>query len=77
MSHDYARDYGFGNHVENGVGQVSFGILLNNVAKISVSRGFGPTQTYIDNTSMATTTINNLKSWSIGITYQSTPPPAN
>ena len=74
MSHDYAHDYGFGNHIQNGVGQISFGILLNNVAKISVSRGFGPSQTYFDSTAMAQTTVNNFKSWSIGITYQSPPP---
>lgn len=77
MSHDYARDYGFGNHFWNGVGQVSFGVLLNNVAKISVSRGFGPTQSYIDSTSMAKTSVNNFKSWSIGVTYQSAPAGVN
>lgn len=74
-SHDYARDYGFGN-VNNGLGQAFAGILINNVAKIAVSRAFGPSQTYIDSTSMAQTTINNFKSWSFGITYQS-PPPAS
>jgi hypothetical protein len=73
-SHDYARDYGFGNNVNNAIGQISAGILINNVAKISVSRGFGPSQTYIDSTSMLPRTINNFKSWSIGITYQSPPP---
>lgn len=76
MSHDYARDYGFGTHIHNGVGQISFGILLNGVAKISVSRGFGPSQTYIDSASMAQKTVNNFKSWSVGVTYQSPPPPA-
>jgi hypothetical protein len=74
MSHDYARDYGFGDRIQNGVGQISFGILLNNVAKISVSRGFGPSQVYIDSVSMTQKTVNNFKSWSIGVTYQSTPP---
>jgi hypothetical protein len=74
-SHDYARDYGFGNNVNNGIGQASAGILINNVAKIALSRAFGPSQTYIDSTSMAQTTVNNFKSWSFGITYQ-TPPPA-
>jgi IPT/TIG domain len=70
-SHDYARDYGFG-HVNRGVGQASAGILINNVAKITISRGFGPSQVYNDSTSGATTTVNNFKAWSFGITYQST-----
>jgi len=72
-SHDYARDYGFGSNVNNGIGQVSAGILINQVAKIVLSRAFGPSQTYIDSTSMAQTTVNNFKSWSFGITYQSAP----
>jgi hypothetical protein len=76
MSHDYARDYGFGSNVNNGIGQVSAGFLINNVANIALSRAFGPSQTYIDSTSMAQTTVNNFKSWSFGITYQS-PPPAS
>jgi IPT/TIG domain len=73
-SHDYARDYGFGS-VNNGVGQASAGVLINKVAKIAVSRGFGPSQTYIDSTSMTRKTVNNFKSWSFGITYQSPPTP--
>jgi hypothetical protein len=75
-SHGYARDYGFGTQVNNGIGQVSAGILINNVAKIALSRAFGPSQTYIDSTSMTQTTVNNFKSWSFGISYQS-PPPAS
>jgi hypothetical protein len=73
MSHGYARNYGFGNHVNNGIGQVSAGILISGVAKIAVSRAFGPSQIYIDGTSMAQTTVNNFKAWSFGITYQSPP----
>lgn len=73
-SHGYARDYGFANNVNNGIGQVSAGMLINGVAKISLSRAFGPSQTYIDSTSMAQTMINNFKAWSFGITYQSQPP---
>jgi hypothetical protein len=73
-SHGYAREYGFGNRVNNDIGQVSVGILINGVAKISVSRAFGPSQTYIDGTSMAQTTVNNFKSWSFGITYQAAAP---
>jgi hypothetical protein len=76
ISHGYARDYGFGNNIKNGMGQVSFGILINGVAKISASRAFGPSQTYIDSTTMAQTTVNNFKAWSFGIAYQSPPPPA-
>jgi hypothetical protein len=74
MSRGYARDYGFGNQVNNGIGQVSFGVLINGVAKITVSRAFGPSQTYIDSTTMARTTVNNFKSWSFGIAYQAAPP---
>lgn len=73
-SHGYARDYGFGNRVQNDFGQVSVGILINGVAKIVVSRAFGPSQTYIDSTSMTQTTVNNFKAWSFGITYQSKAP---
>jgi hypothetical protein len=72
-SHGYARDYGFGNAVNSAMGQVSVGILMYGVAKISVSRGFGPSQSYIDSTSMAHTNVNNFKSWSVGISYQSSP----
>ncbi len=72
-SHGYARDYGFGNNVSNGVGQVSAGILVSGVAKIAVSRAFGPSQTYIDSTTKTQTTVNNFKAWSFGITYQSPP----
>lgn len=75
MSHGYARDYGFA-QVSNGIGQISFGVLISGVARISVSRAFGPSQTYIDGTTMSKTTINNFKAWSFGITYQS-PPPAS
>lgn len=73
-SHGYARDYGFGRRVHNDIGQASVGILINGVAKISVSRAFGPSQTYIDSTTMAQTTVNNFKAWSFGIAYQSASP---
>jgi hypothetical protein len=74
-SHGYAVNYGIP-HVSNGLGQVSAGILVNGVVKIAVSRGFGPAQTYIDSTTNATTTVNNFKAWSIGISYQSPAPAA-
>ena len=73
MSHDYARNYGFGTNVNNAIAQLSAGILINNVAKIAVSRAFGPSQKYIDSTTLLPVTVNNFKSWSIGITYQSAP----
>ena len=73
MSHVYARDYGFGTQVKNGIGQVSLGILINGVANITVSRAFGPSQTYIDSTTMAQTNVNNFKAWSFGVAYQSAP----
>ena len=73
-SHGYARDYGLGNNVSNGIGQISAGILISGVAKLAISRGFGPSQTYMDSTSMALRTVNNFKSWSVGISYQSPPP---
>lgn len=70
-SHGYARDYGFGNAVGGAIGQISAGILMNGVAKISISRGFGPKQSYIDSTSLAHVYVDNFKTWSLGITYQS------
>jgi hypothetical protein len=70
MSHDYERDYGFSS-VNNGVGEVSAGILVSGVAKIAISRGFGPSQSYIDSTTSNPVTKNNFKAWSFGITYQS------
>jgi hypothetical protein len=71
MSHGYARDYGFGNSPSNGVGQFSLGILLNGVAKITVSRAFGPSQTYVNSATGIQTTVNNFKAWSFSVSYQS------
>ncbi|QHN03087.1 hypothetical protein FTO74_06665 [Granulicella sp. WH15] len=70
-SHGYARDYGFGGRVNNDIGQVTAGVMLTNISKITFSRAFGPSQTYIDSTSMAQTKMNAFKAWSFGITYQS------
>jgi hypothetical protein len=70
----YLRDYGFASKQNNGIGLISFGIVLNGVARISVSRGFGPSQTYMDSTTMIKTSVNNFKAWSIGVTYQSPTP---
>jgi hypothetical protein len=53
-------------------------MLINGVVKVAVSRGFGPSQTYHDTAASAgtTTTVNNFKVWSIGLTYQSPVAPA-
>jgi hypothetical protein len=69
----YLRDYGFAGKQNNGMGQIYFGIVLNNVATISVQRGFGPSQTYIDSTTMVSTRVNKFAAWSFGVTYQSAP----
>jgi hypothetical protein len=76
MSHGYARDYGFGTNWSNGIGQVSVGILVNKVARITFSKAFGPSQTYIDSTSNTQKTVNNFQTLSFGITYQSASPSA-
>lgn len=71
-SHGYARQYGLGNQVGNPLAQVSVGILISKVVRIAGSRGFGPKQTYIDSTSMNQVSVDNFKSWSFNIAYQST-----
>ncbi|MGA9041566.1 MAG: hypothetical protein WB421_13605, partial [Terriglobales bacterium] len=75
-SHGYAREYGFYDRVHNDLGQVSAGILITGVAKIAVSRAFGPSQTYIDSATgvVVPNPVNNFKAWSIGITYQQKAP---
>ena len=70
-SHGYARDYGFGTRVNNDIGQVTAGVMLTNISKITFSRAFGPSQTYIDSTTLVQTKVNAFKAWSFGITYQS------
>lgn len=70
MSHGYAREYGFGNNVTNGIGQASVGIQINDVVRVAFSRAFGPSQTYVDSTSMDKMTLNSFKAWSLGIAYQ-------
>jgi hypothetical protein len=74
ISHGYSEDYGFQGRVHNDIGQVAVGLLINGVATISVSRAWGPPQTYIDSTSMVQTKMNNFKAVSLGITYQSPAP---
>ena len=70
MNHSYSIQNGFGGRVNSQIGQVSAGILINGVVKIAAYRGFGPSQSYIDSTSMVRTTVNNFKTWSIAIAYQ-------
>jgi hypothetical protein len=70
MNHSYSIQNGFGGRVNSQIAQVSAGILINGVVKIAAYRGFGPSQSYIDSTSMAHTTVNNFKTWSIAIAYQ-------
>ena len=73
-SHTYARQYGFGDRVSSGIGQISMGVLINGVARITISRAFGPSQDYIDGATMAQTRVNNFRAWSVGITYQAPAP---
>lgn len=72
-SHGYAQDYGSGNRVSSGVGQVVIGAVLSNIRRVSISRGFGPSQVYVESagTSSLPARLNNFKSWSFGLTYQS------
>jgi hypothetical protein len=70
MNHRYSVQNGFGRRINSQIAQVSAGILLNGVAKIAVYRGFGPSQQYIDSTSMVQKTANNFQTWSIAIAYQ-------
>jgi hypothetical protein len=71
MNHTYSLQNGFGGRSNTQIAQISGGVLLNGVVKIAASRGFGPSQKYIDSTSMSQTTINNFQTWSIAIAYQS------
>jgi Putative Ig domain len=76
-SHEYIRDYGIASP-SNRLGQVSAGVVLNGVAKLAFSKAFGPSQTYFDGTITPTpstpTTINNFKTWSFELSYQSAVP---
>jgi len=74
-SHGHTLDYGIP-HVSNGLGQIPAGMLINGVAQIAVSPGFGRSQTYTDSATNAKTIVNDFKAWSIGITYQSGAPPS-
>jgi hypothetical protein len=76
-SHQYIRNYGIANP-SNALGQVSAGVMLNGVAKIAFSKAFGPKQTFFDGTITPTpsqpTTVNNFKTWSFELSYQSPTP---
>jgi hypothetical protein len=76
-SHSYIRDYGIASP-ENRLGQISGGVILNGIAKLAFSRAFGPSQTYLDGTATPTpttpTSINNFKTLSFELSYQSPAP---
>jgi len=79
-SRSYAREYGFGAvSTKSGflpnpgskVGDLSAGFLVSGAVQIAVSREFGPSQTYIDSVTGLSPPVNNFKSWSFAIQYQS------
>jgi len=70
-AHRYTQEYGFYHKTNADVGDVSFGVLVTGQFNIAVMRQFGPSQKYIDSTTNDLTVINNFKSWSFGILYQS------
>jgi hypothetical protein len=70
MNHSYSEQNGFGGRINSQIAQVGAGFLLNNVVQIAAYRGFGPSQVYVDSTSMAQKTVNNFQTWSVGIAYQ-------
>lgn len=77
LSSGYAREYGFMStkDVLNKQGPIaiaSVGIMVHGQYTISVSKGFGPAQYYIDSTKGNTspTVYNNFRTLSFGITYQ-------
>ncbi len=70
MNHAYSIQNGFGGRINSQLAQVSGGVLLNGVVKIAAYRGFGPSQRYIDSTTMTQKTMNNFQTWSVAISYQ-------
>ncbi len=70
MNHTYSLQNGFAGKINTQLAQVTAGVLLNGTVNIAASYGFGPSQRYVDSTSMATTTINNFNKWSFAIAYQ-------
>jgi hypothetical protein len=71
MNHSYSVENGFGGRVNSQIAQLSAGILINGVVRLAAYRGFGPSQRYIDSTTMAQKTVNNFQTWSVAIAYQS------
>ncbi|MFZ0318309.1 MAG: hypothetical protein WAL56_04210 [Candidatus Sulfotelmatobacter sp.] len=71
MNHTYSEQNGFGGRVNTQIAQVSAGILFSGNVRLAASRGFGPSQKYIDSTSMIQKTANDFQTWSIAIAYQS------
>ena len=76
-SHQYIRNYGIASP-NNALGQVSAGVMLNGIAKLAFSKAFGPSQTFFDGTITPTpsqpTTVNNFRTWSFELSYQSAAP---
>ncbi len=69
-SQTYSTQNGFGK-TNYQLGQVGGGILISGIAKIAAFYGFGPSQVYIDSTSMTQKKVNNFNTWSVAIAYQS------
>ena len=59
-SHSYARNYNFGPRLSHSIAELSAGILINGIGRVSISRAFGPRQDSTD----------NFKSWSFTLTHQ-------
>jgi hypothetical protein len=70
MNHTYSVQNGFGGRINTQLAQVTAGVLLKGTVNIAASYGFGPSQRYIDSTTMATTSINNFNKWSVALSYQ-------
>lgn len=70
-THTYSRENGFGRRVNYQLAQIGAGIKVSGVLKLAAYRGFGPSQVYIDSITMNQTTVNNFKSWSVAIAYES------
>lgn len=66
----YAQQYGFLNKSNAQVGAISLGLIVTGQFDVTVLRQFGPSQKFIDSSTGAVGVVNNFKSWSFGIQYQ-------
>lgn len=66
----YAQQYGFLNKSNAQVGAISFGVLVTGQFNVTVLREFGPSQKFIDSSTGKLGVVNNFKSWSFGVQYQ-------